>query len=112
MAEQAKKLAKGFRDNDATFEAFGADARIVAGDGSGPTLATLDAGLEEALNAGLIRSILQGAGNRPGIWLNALPTTRQRANRQPQIDPQAPPRPGESWDAYWQRLRKPPAIPS
>lgn len=37
-------FARSPPDNDATFEAFGADARIVAGNGSGPTLATLDAG--------------------------------------------------------------------
>lgn len=64
------------------------------------------AGSTQPLNTGLLRSILQGARNHPGIWMNALPATRQRANRQPQIDPQAPPRPGESWDAYWLRLHR------
>ncbi|GLT22735.1 hypothetical protein GCM10007933_21950 [Zoogloea oryzae] len=64
------------------------------------------AGSTQALNAGLLRSILQGAGNHPGIWMNALPATRQLTNRQPQIDPQAPPRPGESWDAYRLRLHR------
>jgi len=62
------------------------------------------AGSIQALNTGLIRSILEGAPNDMDIRHAEGPSGRQRTNRQPRVDPRTPPRPGETWDAYWLRL--------
>ncbi len=62
------------------------------------------AGSTQALNTGLIRSILEGSRNDQDIRDVSVPGRLQRTNRQPQVDPRTPPRPGETWDAYWLRL--------
>ncbi len=62
------------------------------------------AGSTQALNTGLIGSILQGSQSTATTWQATIPTSRQRTPRQPQINPRTPPRPGETWDAYWLRL--------
>ena len=62
------------------------------------------AGSTQALNTGLIRSILEGRPSDADIRDVSVPNRLQRTNRQPQVDPRTPPRPGETWDAYWLRL--------
>lgn len=62
------------------------------------------AGSIQALNTGLIRSILEGAPNDVDILHAEVQGGRQRTNRQPRVDQRTPPRPGETWDAYWLRL--------
>lgn len=62
------------------------------------------AGSIQALNTGLIRSILEGAPNDTNIRHAGVPSGRPQTNRQSRVDPRTPPRPGETWDAYWLRL--------
>lgn len=61
-------------------------------------------GSTQALNTGLLSSILQGSKGTATAWQASMPTSRGRTPRQPQINPRTPPRPGETWDAYWLRL--------
>jgi hypothetical protein len=60
-------------------------------------------GSTQGLNVGLLGSILKGTrGALPG-WQSPPPAGRPRGFRQ-EIDSSKPPRPGESWNAYFQRI--------
>lgn len=67
-------------------------------------------GSTQGLNVGLLGSILEGTrGALPG-WQSTPPAGRPRGFRQ-EIDSSKPPRPGESWNAYFQRIGRT-AMPS
>lgn len=63
-------------------------------------------GSTQALNIGLISSILEGTQNAPEFRQANTPALRRREGQPMQIDPDRPPRPGETWGAYWQRVGK------
>ena len=60
-------------------------------------------GSSQSLNVGLLDSILQSTRADPPGWQRTTPAGKPRGFRR-EIDPSKPPRPGESWAAYFQRI--------
>ena len=60
-------------------------------------------GSSQSLNVGLLDSILQSTRADPPGWQRTTPAGKPRGFRQ-EIDSSKPPRPGESWADYFQRI--------